>query len=230
MADLAQLREMVGQADSRTAVGDRLPLIAPMERLLGQKLRRGAVIAIEGEAARYSLAMVLLAGISRAGGWCGVVGAPDFGYAAAEGYGVQLDALGLVPHPGPEWPAVVSALSAGMAAVLVRPPERVSGQLARRLIAKARQAGCVVLTMGSAWEGSDVRLSVVRREWIGLGQGTGRIRRCRVTVVASHRPHVRLDMWMPADDGTAQVVQAASELARPAGSATTQVDIGVRSA
>lgn len=211
--DLARLRAMVGQTDPRTAMDDRLPLTAPMERLLGRRLRRGAVIAIEGDAARYSLAMVLLAGVSRAGGWCAVVGAPDFGCAAAEGYGVQLEALGLVPHPGTAWPTVVSALSAGMAAVLVRPPEPVSGQLARRLVAKARQSGCAVFTMGPAWEGSDVRLSVVGREWRGLGQGTGRLRRRRVTVVASHRPHLRLDVWMPGDQGGVQTMSAAPEQA-----------------
>lgn len=201
MADLARLRALVGQTDPETAVDDRLPLVAPMERLLGHKLRRGAVVAIEGESARYSLAMVLLAGVSRSGGWCAVVGAPEFGCAAAQGYGVRAELLGLVPHPGPAWPEVVSALSGGMAAMLVRPPERVSGSLARRLIAKARRAGCAVLTLGAAWEGADVRLSVVRREWSGLGDGTGRLRRCRVTVTAAHRPHVRLDLWMPAEDG-----------------------------
>jgi hypothetical protein len=201
MADLARLRALLRDTDPAAVVGDRLPLLPPMEKLLGGRLKRGAVVAIEGEAARYSLAMVLLAGVSGAGGWCAVVGVPSFGYVAAAGYGVRLETLGLVPQPGNAWAEVVSALAPGVDALLVHPPEQVSGQLARRLIAKARRSGCTVLTLGSTWAGSDVRVSVASREWQGLGQGTGRLRRCRVTVVASHRPRARLEMWLPADDG-----------------------------
>jgi hypothetical protein len=207
MADLARLRAILRDTDPAEAVGNALPLFPPMEKLLGRRLKRGAVVAIEGEAARHSLAMVLLAGISGAGGWCAVVGVPSFGYVAAAGYGVRMETLGLVPQPGAAWAEVVSALTTGVDAVLVHPPEQVSGQLARRLIAKARRSGCTVLTLGSIWAGSDVRISVVSREWQGLGQGTGRLRRCRVTVVASHRPQVRLEMWLPADDGRLQLAE-----------------------
>lgn len=201
MADLARLRTLLGDTDPRQTVDGQFPMLAPLRKLLGTRIRRGAVVAIEGTAAQHSLSMVLLAGVSAAGGWCAVVGVPAFGHAAAASYGVRLDTLGLVPRPGPAWSEVVSALATGMDAVLVHQPGRVSGQLARQLAARARRSGCTVLTLGPAWEGSDVRVSVVRRRWYGLGSGTGRLRRCRVTLAASHRPQVRLDLWLPAEDG-----------------------------
>ncbi|MBO4207917.1 hypothetical protein [Micromonospora echinofusca] len=213
MADLARLRALLGDTDPRESVGDQLPMIPPIRRLLGSRVRRGALVAIEGEAARYSLSMVLLAGVSSAGGWCAVVGVPAFGCVAAAAYGVRPETLGLVPQPGAAWTDVLSALTTGMDAVLVHRPEAVPGGLARQLTAKARRSGCTVLTLGPAWEGSDLRISVVRRQWYGLAQGGGRLRRCRVTVVASHRPRVRVDLWLPAEDGgvreAAPVVSAA---------------------
>lgn len=209
MADLARLRAIVAETDPQR-VADRVPLVAPMEKLLGRGLKRGSVVAIEGETARSSLAMVLLAGVSAAGGWCGVVGVPSFGCLAAKGFGVRLEALALVPRPGEAWAEVVSTFVAGMDAVLVSSPERVPGRLARRLAAKARQSRCTVLTMGPVWEGSDVRVSAIRQEWFGLGRGSGRLESCRVTAVASNRPRTKIDLWLPARDGSAGVAEAAA--------------------
>jgi hypothetical protein len=207
VADFARLRAIVRDTDPRGAVSNRLPLLAPMQPLFGGRLRRGAVVAIEGDHGRTSLAMVLLAGVSAAGGWCGVVGVPAFGCLAAEELGIRLEALALVPNPGPEWAEVVGALATGMDAVLVDPAMPVSGALARRLAAKARQHRCTLFTLGSAWEGSDVRVSILRQEWLGLGQGRGRLRSRRMTVVASHRPHAELVLWLPAEDGRVHAVE-----------------------
>ena len=224
MADLARLRTLLRGTDPRDVVDGRLPLPGPVRRLLGG-LRRGAVVAIEGEMARHSLAMALLAGVSSSGGWCAVVGVPGFGCVAATGYGVRPEALGLVPEPGPAWAEVVSALAGGVDALLVRPPERVSGQLARQLTARARRSGCTVLTLGPVWEGSDVRVRAVDRRWDGLGQGSGRLRRCRVTLVASHRPHLKVDLWLPGPDGEVRPVGSPAAGADPARTpaATTEV-------
>ena len=183
-----------------------MPLLPPLEKLFGWGLKRGSVVAVDGESARYSLAAALLAGVSGAGGWCAVVGVPSFGCLAAAELGVRLETLALVPNPGDAWAEVVSALLPGMDAVLVHSPARVPGRLARRLAAKARQSRCTVLTLGPAWEGSDLRVSAVRQEWSGLGQGSGRLRNCRVTVVASNRPRAELDLWLPAADGGIRTV------------------------
>jgi hypothetical protein len=206
MADLARLRAIVHDTDPRETVGDRLPLLPAMQRLC-RTVRRGSVVTIEGEAARSSLAMVLLAGVSAAGGWCGVVGVPTFGALAAYELGIRMDTLALVPHPGPAWADVVAALITGTDAVLVAPPERVPAGLARRLAARARQHRCTVLTLGTVWEGSDLRLSAVSQEWFGLRQGSGRLRSRRITAVASHRPRASLELWLPGSDGRVRVAE-----------------------
>src|SRR5439155_174136 len=60
-----------------------------------------------------SLLLALIAAASRAGSWCAVVGVPALGVAAADGLGVALDRLALVPYPGPDWATVVAALLDG---------------------------------------------------------------------------------------------------------------------
>jgi hypothetical protein len=214
MADLARLRALVGQTDPGLAVDDRLPLPAPMQPLLGGRLRRGAVVAIDGGDGRTSLAMMMLAGVSAAGGWCGVIGLPSFGHLAAQELGIRLETLALVPHPGAAWAEAVGALVTGADAVLVDPAVQVPGALARRLAAKARQHRCTLFTLGSAWEGSDLRVSVRRQEWYGLGQGRGRLRSRRLAMAASHRPHAELVLWLPDEVGRVRVVQEVAEPVR----------------
>ncbi|WP_329102506.1 hypothetical protein OG792_24120 [Micromonospora sp. NBC_01699] len=207
MADVARLREALRDAGPRGGIDDRLPLLAPMQPLFKGRLRRGAVVAIEGEAGRSSLAMMMLAGVSSAGGWCGVVNVPSFGCLAAHELDIRLEALALVPQAGAAWADAVGALVTGMDAVLVATSAQVSGALARRLAAKARQHRCTLFTLGPVWEGSDVRVSVRHQEWVGLGQGRGRLRSRRLTVVASHRPNAELVLWLPGEDGRVRTVE-----------------------
>lgn len=197
----SRLRALLGGTDPRDAVDPGLPLPAPLDELFGRRLKRGAVVAIEGKAAPMSLAMALLAGVSAAGGWCGVVGVPSFGYAAAGELGVRLDQLAVVPEPGPVWAQATGALLPGLDVLLVRPPGPVSGPLARRLAARARQSRCTILTLGQVWEGSDVRVAAVDQEWSGIRAGSGRLRSRRVRVTASSRPGVELDLWLPDEHG-----------------------------
>lgn len=200
---LNELRDLLGDTDPARRVEDRVPVLGPLEGLFGPGLRRGSVVAVEGKTARHTLALALLAGVSAAGGWCGVVGVPALGCAAAAELGVRLDRLALVPRPGAAWAEVVSALCTGMAAVLVCPPVgAVPPKLARRLAARARQSRCTLVTLGPAWEGRDARVSVTGQpRWEGLGAGTGRLRRRRVTVTAFAPGRVTRELWLPAADG-----------------------------
>jgi hypothetical protein len=59
--------------------------------------------------------------------------------------GVALERLALVPGPGPDWPEVVAALLDGIDVVVAAPPVGVSPMLARRLAARARQRGTVLV-------------------------------------------------------------------------------------
>jgi len=200
------LQRLLRETDPRNGVEPGLPVLPPLAELLGRRLKRGAVVAVQGDAARMSLAMALLAGVSVEGGWCGVVGVPSFGYVAASEFGIRLEQLAVVPEPGPVWAEATAALLPGLDLVLVQPPGPVSGRLARRLAARARKARCTVLTLGPAWEGSDIRLAAVDQEWSGLRQGAGRLRRRRITVSLAAWPRIELDLWLPDQDGRIRLV------------------------
>jgi hypothetical protein len=147
-----------------------------------------------------SLLLALLAAASSAGSWCAVVGVPTLGALAAAESGIALDRLALVPSPGPEWPTVVAALIDGVDVVVVAVPGQVSASITSRLVARARQRGCVLVPYGR-WDGADVTLQVTQGRWEGLGEGHGRLRRRKVTVVARGRGTAarpkEITMWMP---------------------------------
>lgn len=179
-----------------------LPVLPALATLLPEGgLRAGTTVTIEKSTA---LALALLAGPSQAGGWCAVVGVPTLGARAIAEAGVALERLALVPSPGSQWAAVVAALLDGMDVVVVRPPARVSGGEARRLAARARERGTVLVSLGS-WEGADARLSAAGSRWSGLAGGTGRLRARRLVVHArgrgaATRPR-QTELWLPAWDG-----------------------------
>jgi hypothetical protein len=84
---------------------------------------------------------------------------------------------------------------------------------ARRLVAKARDRGAVLVTTGgSAGFTADVRLSVAAAAWEGLGDGHGRLRARRVDVVANGRGAAarerRVSLWLPAADGGVKALDA----------------------
>ena len=147
-----------------------------------------------------SLLLALLSAASQSGSWCAVVGVPALGALAAAESGIALDRLALVPNPGPDWPTVVAALIDGMDVVVVAVPGPVAGSITGRLVARARQRGSVLVSLGP-WAGADVTLQVVHGEWEGLDAGHGRLRRRRVTITArgrgaAARPR-EVTLWMP---------------------------------
>lgn len=200
----AALSELVRPASETDAPGlhRMLPVAPELSALLpGRGLRRGSTIAVAaGGSGTVSLMLALLSAASRAGSWCAVVGVPDLGALAAEENGIALDRLALIPNAGPDWPTVTGALIDGVDVVVMAIPGPVAAPIAARLVARARQRGSVLVPFG-AWPGADVTLRVTAGAWEGLGQGHGRLRRRRVTVLArgrgaADRPR-ELTMWMP---------------------------------
>jgi hypothetical protein len=155
-------------------------------------------------------------------------------------FGVDLDRLLLVPDAGrpggSTWATAVAALLDAVDIVVVRPPSRVPATAARRLVARARERGSVLVRLGPAgdWpEAADVGLTVVATAWEGLGQGHGHLRARRATVEATgrrafDRPR-RADLWLPGPGGrataTASVATGVPERTRtrPAGHTSRQV-------
>lgn len=133
----------------------------------------GGVYGVE----HASLGLALLAGVSRSGGWCGVVGTPDLGYEHAADLGVDLKRTVVVPDPGADWVEVTAALIDVVQAVLIRPPARVPPQTAARLAARLRRRSAALVAWGP-WPGCEARLRVERSQWDGIGTGHGYLRRC----------------------------------------------------
>lgn len=187
---------------------ERLPVLAPLADLFpGGALRRGSTVSINiATTGSASLLLALLAAPTQAGSWAAVVGQPALGMAAAAEHGVALERLALVPEPGGQWATVASALLDALDLVAVRPPGRVRPGDARRLTAKARERGAVLVPLGGWAESVDVRLAVTDSQWEGLGHGHGRLAARRVEVAVSGRGAAardrRVPLWLPSLDGT----------------------------
>lgn len=182
---------------------DLFPVLPALRELLPLRaLQRGSVVA----AGDWSmLCTALAAGPVASGAWCAAAGIAEFGVVAAADAGLDPARLLLVPELGPNWPQVVASLLDGCDLVLLRPPDRPSAQVRRRLEAAVRRYGAVLLVAG-AWEGAQVRLRVTSQAWVGIGMGHGRLRGRRVRVVADgrgewSRARARW-LWLPGPDGT----------------------------
>ena len=126
-----------------------LPVPAPLRELFpGGALRRGWVIATEGDGAT-SLALAVAAGPSAAGSWTAVVGEEGLGLAAAAEAGVVLERLLVVTAAGSRAAAeATAALVGSVDIVLLGPGIRLGAADQRRLVARLRERGSVLIHLG----------------------------------------------------------------------------------
>ena len=185
-----------------------LPTHPALAALLpGGSLKQGAAYSVEHSA---TLLMALLAGPSAAGSWCGVVGVPEFGVEAASHYGIDLERLVLVPHPGDQWLAVTAAIADVLTVVVTRPPKQATDASVARLAARLRQRGSTLIVLGP-WPQTDAMLSLSHSTWSGIGDGFGHLAAREVTVTVSTRAGGRprsARLWLP--DQTAQIRRSES--------------------
>jgi hypothetical protein len=84
---------------------------------------------------------------------------------------------------------------------------------ARRLVARVRERGAVLVAVGGELPGerSPLRLTVTASTWQGLGEGWGHLQGRRVTVEARGRGEAargrRAELWLPGPDGTVAVAE-----------------------
>ncbi len=197
-------------------------MLPPFAELLGHPgVRRGSTVVVAGTdvPGGTSLLLALLAGPSREGAWCALVGASDLGLAAAAELGVVLSRLLLVPDPGPRPAQVAGALLDGCDLVCVRTPTALGAPDVRRLAARARERRTVLVVVTgrlplpaarrgarSGWpDAPDVRLEVTAGRFSGPGQGDGRVTAHLVEVTAARRRgapgELRRWLWLPGPDG-----------------------------
>jgi hypothetical protein len=197
-----------------------LPVAAPLAPLLPHAgLPRGGSVAIAGGAGSSSVALALVAEASRLGSWVAIVGWPSVGLAAAAELGVALDRVMVVDVDAERFGAVVAALVDAVDIVIARPPRSLATSVARRLTARARERGAVLVLTGRAAGPIVVgafdplaRIEVRASTWVGLESGHGTLRARRLTIEASvrrdGRPR-RTTVWLPGPDGVVCAVDAA---------------------
>lgn len=207
-----------------------LPVPPPLAGLLPDGLRRGATTVVAGST---SLLLELLAHACAGGAWAAAVGMPALGLLAAAQAGLALDRLALVPRPGLEAATVVAALVDGIDVVVVGPDAALVDADRRRLSARARDRGAVLVAT-TPWPGASVVLDVEGGRWTGLDEGDGWLRAHEVRVVRSGRGSAgqvdAVDLVLPLGAVVPQVVRdedagvAAPTVEGPAASAAVDAD------
>jgi hypothetical protein len=184
------LVEIAGRARPVVLAGERrLAVPGPLGDLLpGGGLQRGTVVAVEGSrgAGGASLVLALLTAATAVGEWAAVIDAGEsFGALAAAEAGVALERLAVVRGGDPgRFGQIVATLLEGMTVVAATVPRQMRATEARRLVARAREQGSVLVAAGG-WPGeAALRLRAEGSAWSGLGRGEGLLgaRTLRVTV------------------------------------------------
>ncbi len=182
--EVQRLKTRIRQMQSARLGTRSLPTHPALAGLLPEgALKEGAAYSV---APSSSLVLALLAGPSAAGAWCAVVGMPELGVEAAAQFGIDLDRLVLVPHPGDQWLAVTAAIAEVLTVVVARPTSRTSDGNIARLAARLRQRGATLIVLGP-WPQTEAMLSITESRWSGLGSGHGYLDSREVTVTVSSR-------------------------------------------
>jgi hypothetical protein len=209
MAAVAELRNLV--QPTSLATERILPVLPPLAPLLpAGGLACGSTVQVVGAT---SLVLGLVAGASQAGSWTAVVGTGSVGWAAAADLGVDLDRTVVVPEVAlGDWGEVTAALVDAVDVVVVAPRFPVRERDARRLAARARERGAVLIVSSPRFPwpvDPEVSLEVSGR-WVGVGDGEGRLAARRITVAVSGRRAASrgwtVDLWAPAADGSVREV------------------------
>jgi hypothetical protein len=170
----------------------RLVVPGPLGSLLpAGGLQRGTVVAVEGGpgTGATSVLLHLLAAGTAVGEWAAAVD-PDatMSVLAAAEAGVALERLAVVRGVAPgAWARVVATLLDGVTLVAAVAPARLRVGDARRLAARTRERGTVLVAAGSWPAEAALRLRAEGSEWTGLGRGEGLLREHMLRVSVSGR-------------------------------------------
>jgi hypothetical protein len=208
MAAAQQIHDLRTLVRPTSLAGERiLPVVPPLAPLLpAGGLACGTTVQVSGAT---TVVLGLVAGPSRAGSWVAVVGTGSLGWAAAADLGVDLDRTIVVPDVAlGDWGEVTAALVDAVDVVVVAPRHPIRQRDARRLAARARERGSVLVVSSPRFPWPvepEVSLDVAGR-WVGLGDGHGRLSARRVAVSASGRRAAArartVELWAPAADGS----------------------------
>ncbi len=187
----ARLERLGEQARPLVLARDRSIELTPglADLVPGATLARDAVVRVVGDGAGSTMvAFELVAAVTGVGEWAGAVDLDGtLGALAAAETGVALERFAVVRRvPPARWATVVAALVDGMSLVLTDVPRGVAVGDARRLTARARERGCVLVVheRATGWPmPTALTVTVSSGGWAGIddaGYLTGRALRVRV--------------------------------------------------
>lgn len=188
----------------RAGSSSMLAVAGPLGELFPEGgIPKGTFLGVTAASGAFSVALTLAGEVTKSQGWVAVCGLASLGLAAAEELGVDLERLVMVPSPGSRWVDVMAALIDGFDMVLTSPCSSVSREVARRLAARARQRGSVVVLMDPAdWpESPDLVVTVLSSNWEGPEGGSGCLGGRRMDIrLAGRRASgrsLRRTLWLP---------------------------------
>lgn len=196
VADLQELQRLGAKVRPTGFGGERLLPVTPALQMVlpAGGLTRGSTVVVDAHrsSGATTLALELLAGPSQGGSWCAAAGVLELGALAAAERGIDLARLVIVPSLGTAdvWMQVLATLFDAVDAVLFAPRVAIRLSEARRLAARLRDRGSVlvVLDREGKWPGpSDLRCTVTSSQWSGLSRGHGLLAERRYELEVSGR-------------------------------------------
>jgi hypothetical protein len=182
------------------------PVLAPL--LAGGALTRGTTVRVAGPGST-SLVFALVAATSQTGGWVGFVGGAELGWLAAADQGLDLSRVLVVdPVPADRWGEVMATLVDAVDVVVTIPEVMPAHAAVRRLAARARERGTVLVVGGGRpWPVEpDVTMHATDPAWEGLGVGHGRLTARSLSIRSSGRRGAavrrQVQVWLPTSLGT----------------------------
>ncbi len=196
-----------------------VPTLEPLEGLFpAGALGRGTLVGVQSRAGgARSLALALSVAVTQQGGWAVYVGLPGLDLGAGADLGIALERVAVIDRPAPDqWATVVAALVGAFDMVVVGAPSRVRATEVRRLQARTRERGSVLVVVGGTrkvqelHDQAELRFGVDESTWHGLGPGHGHLRARSVVVLTGGRRGAarprRVPLWLPAHDGQVRLV------------------------
>jgi hypothetical protein len=175
----AKVQPLVGAGEAVLAIREDLQALLPWGGL-----KRGSTLTVDCS----SLLLATVGAATSEGSWVAFVGVPALGFAAASEHGVVLErTVSVVAPPFDQAAVVVASLVDAVDVVVVGPGVITRSSDARRLTARARERGSVLIAIGAWPEAVDVGLRVTSSSFTGLGDGHGHIQSWSATVEAVGR-------------------------------------------
>lgn len=154
-------------------------------------IQRGSNVAVHGVGAT-SFALAFAGEAVRNGSFLAIVSSRSFGLSACIDFDIPLRRVVQFTVPEPSlWGQVVAAIIEGFDMVLLADVPKTGTAQARKLVARNRERGSVLMRVGGpAWpDAADLRFDVSRSVWSGLGHGHGHLRERQVAVQVTGRRH-----------------------------------------